>query len=57
MCNSTTDVYATKRETINCLKSLVSKEKQVESKFVTQSIYSILRLKSIVLKNIATTLT
>lgn len=57
MCNSTTDVYATKRETINCLKSLVSKEKQVESKFVTQSIYSILRLKSIVLKNIATALT
>lgn len=31
MYNSTTDVYITKRETVNLSKSLIPKEKQVES--------------------------
>jgi len=53
MFNSTTDVYATKRETINFSKSLVPKENQVESKFVTQTIYGILKSGSTVLKSIA----
>lgn len=56
MHNSTTDVYATKRETINFSKSLVPREKRVESKFLTQAIYGILKSGSIVLKNIATAL-
>ena len=56
MFNSTTDVYATKRETINFSKSLVPKENQVESKFVTQTIYGILKSGSTVLKSIAASL-
>lgn len=53
MFNSTTDVYATKRETINFSKSLVPHERQVESKFVTQAIYGILKSRSVILRNIA----
>jgi hypothetical protein len=56
MYNSTTDVYRTKRETINFAKKLVVKEKRVETKFVTQAIYGILRSGSIILKNIGTAL-
>lgn len=56
MYNSTTDVYRTKRETINFAKKLVVKEKRVEAKFVTQAIYGILRSGSIILKNIGTAL-
>lgn len=56
MFNSTTDVYATKRKTVNFGKSLVPAENRVESKFVTQSIYGILRSGSIILKKMATAL-
>ncbi|NCU25522.1 transposase [Candidatus Nomurabacteria bacterium] len=53
---STTEVYTAKRETINFAKSLVSANKRVESKFVAQTIYGMLRSKSVILKNIATAL-
>ena len=53
---STTEVYTTKRETINFSKSLVSANKRVESKFIAQTIYGMLRSKSVILKNIATAL-
>jgi len=53
---STTEVYAAKRETINFSKSLVSANKRVESKFVAQAIYGMLKSKSVILKNIATAL-
>ncbi|WP_157037574.1 transposase [Ornithinibacillus californiensis] len=56
MFNSTTDVYATKREVVNFSKGLVPGNRRVESKFVTQSIYGILRSGSTILKNIATAL-
>lgn len=56
MFNSTTDVYATKRETINFSKSLVPHERQVESKFVTQAIYGMLKSRSVILRNIAAAL-
>lgn len=56
MFNSTTDVYATKRETVHYAKGLVSANNKVESKFITQAIYGILRSGSIILKRIATTL-
>jgi hypothetical protein len=56
MFYSTTDVYATKRETIHFAKNLVTGAKQVESKFITQSIYGILKSGSIILKNIAVAL-
>lgn len=56
MFNSTTDVYVTKRETIHFAKSLVPKENKVETKFVTDSIYGILKSGSIILKEIATSL-
>lgn len=47
MSYSTTEVYSTKRETIRFSKSLVASDKQVESKFVTQAIYGMLKLKSL----------
>lgn len=53
---STTEVYAAKRETINFSKSLVPSNKRVESKFVAQTIYGMLKSRSVVLKNIATAL-
>lgn len=56
MFNSTTDVFATKREIVNFGKSLVPSKNKVESKFVTQSIYGILRSGSVILKKIATAL-
>jgi hypothetical protein len=56
MFNSTTDVYATKRETVHFAKGLASANNKVESKFITQSIYGILRSGSIILKKIATAL-
>ncbi|NLJ40822.1 MAG: transposase [Clostridiales bacterium] len=56
MYHSTTDVYATKRETVHFAKSLIIGAKQVESKFITQSIYGILKSGSIILKNIAVAL-
>lgn len=56
MFNSTTDVYATKRETIHFSKSLVPEENRVESKFVTQAIYGMLKSGSTILKSIATAL-
>src|SRR5690625_3357110 len=56
MFNSTTDVYATKRETVHFSKSLVPEKNRVQSKFVSQTIYGILRSGSIRLKNIASAL-
>jgi len=56
MFNSTTNVYTTKREIVNFSKGLVQSSGQVESKFVTQVIYGILKSGSIILKNVATTL-
>jgi len=56
MYNSTTDVYTTKREIVNFSKSLVPKENRVESKFVAQAIYGILKSRSTVLKSIAAAL-
>ena len=56
MFNSTTNVYATKREIVTFSKKLVQEENRVESKFVTQSIYGILKSGSIVLKKIGTAL-
>jgi hypothetical protein len=56
MSNSTTDVYATKRETVNFSKSLVSEKNRVESKFVTQAMYGILKSGSVILRNIASAL-
>jgi len=56
MYNSTTDVYKTKREIVNFSKSLVPKENVVETKFVTDSIYGILKSGSIILKDMATAL-
>ena len=53
---STTEVYAAKRETINFSKSLVSPQKRVESKFVAQAIYGMLKSKSVILRNISTAL-
>lgn len=49
MYNSTTDVYAAKRKTINFSKSLVPKENRVETKFVAQTIYGILKSGSLFL--------
>lgn len=56
MFHSTTDVYATKREIVHFAKSLTHTKKKVESKFITQTIYGILRSGSIILKKIATAL-
>lgn len=56
MFNSTTDVYAAKRKIVNFSKSLVPKGNRVESKFVAQSIYGILKSGSVVLKHIGTAL-
>lgn len=56
MYYSTTDVYATKREIVNLAKRLVTKSNKVESKFVTQLIYGLLKSGSVVLKDIAVTL-
>lgn len=56
MYNSTTDVYKTKREIINFSKGLVPKRNIVESKFVSDSIYGILKSESIILKDIGTAL-
>ena len=56
MYNSTTDVYKTKREIVNFSKGLVPKRNVVESKFVSDSIYGILKSESIILKDIATAL-
>src|SRR5699024_8446449 len=53
---STTDVYRSKRETVHFSKGLASAKNKVESKFITQSIYGILRSGSIILKKIATAL-
>lgn len=56
MFNSTTDVYVAKRKTVNFSKNLVPKENRVETKFVTQSIYGILKSGSVILKHIGTAL-
>lgn len=56
MFHSTTDVYATKRETVHFAKDLVSESGQVESKFVTQTIYGLLKSGSVILRNIAVAL-
>jgi hypothetical protein len=56
MYNSTTDVYKTKREIVNFSKGLVPKTNVVESKFVSDSIYGILKSESIILKDIGTAL-
>lgn len=56
MFNSTTDVFATKREAVHFSKSLVPQGNQVESKFVTQTIYGMLKSRSVILKNIAAAL-
>lgn len=56
MFYSTTNVYATKRETVLFSKKLVQEENRVESKFVIQSIYGILKSGSVVLKKIGSAL-
>lgn len=56
MFHTTTDVYTTKRKAVQFAKSIVSKAKQVESKFVIQSIYGILKSGSVILKDIAVAL-
>lgn len=56
MFYSTTDVYATKRETVQFVKDLVSESGQVETKFITQAIYGILKSKSVILRDIAVAL-
>ncbi|GIN56732.1 hypothetical protein J8TS2_10510 [Lederbergia ruris] len=56
MFHSTTDVYRVKRKSVQFAKSIVSKAGQVESKFVIQSIYGILKSGSIILKDIAVAL-
>src|SRR5699024_3094200 len=56
MFHSTTDVYQIKRKSVQFAKSLVSKAKGVESKFVIQSIYGILKSGSVILKDIAVAL-
>lgn len=56
MFYSTTDVYATKREIVNFAKNLTMEAKQVESKFIIQSIYGILKSGSIILKKVAVAL-
>lgn len=53
MFHSTTDVYQIKRKSVQFAKSIVSNAKQVESKFVIQSIYGILKSGSVILKDIA----
>lgn len=52
MFYSTTDIYTTKRETVNFSKSLVPRKNKIERKFVTQTIYGILKSGSVVLKDI-----
>mgnify|MGYP001163262482 FL=1 len=56
MFHSTTDVYQVKRKAIHFAKSIVSQAGQVESKFVTQSIYGILKSGSVILKDMAVAL-
>lgn len=56
MFNSTTNVYQAKRETVHFSRKLVPAGNRVESKFVTQAMYGILRSKSIILKDIAAAL-
>lgn len=56
MFNSTTDVYTTKREIVNFSKNLIPHKNKVETKFVTQSIYGILKSGSVLLKDIAVAL-
>ena len=56
MCYSTTDVYATKREIINYAKKLTVNSNKVESKFITQLVYGLLKSGSVVLKDIAVAL-
>ena len=56
MFHSTTDVYTTKRETVNFSKSLVPQGNKTERKFVTQAIYGILKSGSVVLKDIGVAL-
>lgn len=56
MYNSTTDVYKIKREIVNFSKGLVPKKNVVETKFVSDLIYGILKSESIILKDIATAL-
>ncbi len=56
MYYSTTDVYITKRKTVNFSKSLVPHKNKVERKFVAQTIYGMLKSGSVVLKDIGTAL-
>lgn len=56
MYYSTTDVYITKRKTVNYSKSLVPYKNKVEIKFVAQTIYGILRSGSVILKDIGAAL-
>lgn len=56
MFNSTTDVYTTKREIIRFSQSLVPQGKRVESKFVTEMLYGLLKSGSVVLRDIASAL-
>lgn len=56
MFNSTTNVYKTKREIVNFSKDLSRNSGQVETKFLTQTIYGMLKSGSIILKDIAAAL-
>lgn len=56
MYYSTTDVYITKRKTVNFSKNLVPNKNKVETKFVAQTIYGMLKSSSVVLKDIGAAL-
>ncbi len=56
MNNITTKVFTTKRETVNFAKKIAKDSNQVETKFITQSIYGILKSGSVVLRKIGVAL-
>src|SRR5699024_10332806 len=56
MFHSTMDVYQIKRKAVHFAKSITSKTNQVEAKFITHTIYGILKSGSVVLKDIAVAL-
>jgi len=53
MVNYTTDLYEMKREIINYSKNLIKGLGQVESKFVTEMIYGMMRSQSSIISNIS----
>lgn len=56
MFYSTKDIYQVKRKSVNFAKSISKKAKQVETKFIADTIHGILKAGSIVLKDISVAL-